>query len=577
MLASPRFKFPIHLLTGILLGIAFPSYPFIRLEALAWVGFVPLLYSVRSKPSFGKFYLDVASAILVWVLISVWWVVLSTPAGALMYFAQTFFLSVPFIIFFFIRKSFGEPAALWSLPFVWTAWEWIYLDLQVSFGWLTLGNSQSNLFWLVQYVDLFGVWAVSFWVMLFNVLIYFAITDWQRQLPLAPSTIRGAGAEGGDGGIRKKGEFYQLIKRVGLISAAMLLLPVLYSIYCFTLRPTANGKVITVSLIQSNIDPWLKWSSDNQQNILATHLQMTDSAIAAAKPDIVIWPETAIPYFILDPSETGSRDLFMLKLSQWQAPVLTGFPHREFYPDSSKRTPSSKFARGYGLYYDSFNSSMLATVDSPQIYHKMKLVPFAERVPYLSELPFLSQLTLDVGGVTSWGIGLEPVNFAFVSKAGDRVKVCGTICYEQLYPGFTAEFVRKGANFLSVITNDAWFGKTYGPYQFAAFARLRSIETRRAMARCANTGLSFFIDAYGRTYGGVPWWEPRIITGQVELSDEQTFYVQHIDLFPKICLAVSLLIMLASAVQLIRLQLQPSASPAVKPKQPKEKISAQKV
>ena len=109
-----------------------------------------------------------------------------------------------------------------------------------------------------------------------------------------------------------------------------------------------------------------------------------------------------------------------------------------------------------------------------------------------------------------------------------------------------AEFVKNGADFLTIITNDGWFSKSYGPYQHAAFARLRCIETRRWMARSANTGISFFIDKFGRTYGEIPWWTPLTTTENIGLSKELTFYVRHIDWFPKLCLAITIVIIIGT-------------------------------
>ncbi len=158
------------LLSGAMLGFAFPTYPFIHLEPLAWIGFVPLLYQLKKTASFGAFYRTAYFSMFIFVLCSVWWVSLSTAVGGvLMYFAQSFFLTVPFVAFYFVWRRTSWTLALSALPFLWTAWEWIYLGMEISFGWLTLGNSQSYLFWLIQYIDLFGVWGISFWDMLFNV------------------------------------------------------------------------------------------------------------------------------------------------------------------------------------------------------------------------------------------------------------------------------------------------------------------------------------------------------------------------------------------------------------------------
>jgi apolipoprotein N-acyltransferase len=160
-------------------------------------------------------------------------------------------------------------------------------------------------------------------------------------------------------------------------------------------------------------------------------------------------------------------------------------------------------------------------------------------VPYLDYLPFLSSISIGVAGISSWGRGKEIKLLTLPTLRGDSLRTCGLICYESIYPELVAEFVRRGADFLTIITNDGWFGKSYGPYQHAAFARLRCIETRRAMARCANTGISLFIDRYGRGYGEIPWWEEAFSIATLDIGEGETFYVRHTDLLPKFCLLIS--------------------------------------
>lgn len=514
--------------SGLLLGLAFPSYPGVHLEVLAWFGLVPLLLQLKDIHSFKALFRHSYVAMLMMVFASVWWISLSTVMGGfLTYFAQTLFMTVPFIIFFFLKERLGWKAALWTLPFLWTAWEWLYLDMDISFGWLTLGNSQANLFWLVQYVDLFGTWAISFWLILFNVLLVFAVEKWENNW-----------------------KNIGFLKDAGKLSAAMLALPLLYSATIFLHADESNDKnQVTVSIIQPNIDPFAKWETMTRREILERHLTMSDSVVASEPPDLLVWPETTIPYFILLPNAHRYRKKLFAAVKKWDTPVLTGLSDAVFYADSSQRKAGSKYDRRKKQYYDTFNSAMLVRPDTdwPEVFHKMKLVPFAERVPYMEHVPFLSFATVQLAGISSWGRGEEMRVFSFNSRSGDSVKVCCLICYESIYPGFTAEYAARGVEFLTVITNDGWFSKSYGPYQHAAFARLRSIETRRAMARCANTGISFFIDQYGRTYGEIPWWQMHSTTAPVTLSSKQSFYVRHIDLFPKICGIMTVLI-LASAV-----------------------------
>lgn len=502
-----------------MLGFAFPTYPFIHLEPLAWIGFAPLLYQLKKAESFKAFYRTAYFGLFIFVICSVWWVSLSTAVGGvLMYFAETFFLTLPLCVFYFIWRRANWTLALLSLPFIWTAWEWIYLDMEISFGWLTLGNSQSYLFWLIQYIDLFGVWAASFWIMLFNVLALMLYERYERH--------------------REKSKF---ICEGITLGGAMILPPLIYSLFMLSTPLPTKSAPATVTIIQPNIDPFVKWGRHQEDFVMQKHYEVTDKALRAGSVDMILYPETTIPFYILEPHNHAQREKLWAKVAEWNAPLLTGFPDVVRYDDSAKRQAGARFDKYSGKYYDSFNSSMLIAPNQPepQIYHKMKLVPFAERVPYLDYIPFLSSITIGVAGISSWGRGDDIKLLSFPTRRGDTLRTCGLICYESIYPGLVAQFVKRGADFLTVITNDGWFGKSYGPYQHAAFARLRCIETRRAMARCANTGISLFIDRYGRAYAEIPWWQEAFTTADLDIGEGETFYVRHIDLFPKLCLLLS--------------------------------------
>ncbi len=519
-------EFKPSIISGLLLGLSFPSYPFIHLEFLAWVALVPFLIDTKHETQFLVFFRKSYVMMVTLAAVSVWWISLSTVlGGALTLIAQSFFMTLPLMVFFYLKKHLKWQTALFALPFVWTAWEWIYLEMDISFGWLSLANSQSNLFLLVQYVDLFGAWAISFWILLFNVLAITLVEKHKTQWRTA--------------GFAK--DFSKLL-------LVMVTPPLLYSAYCFLVKDTQDHKKIKVAIIQPNIDPFEKWETMTRRDILDRHMILTDSVLTSHQPDMILWPETAIPYFILFDSAKRYKNMLFSKVLKWQTPLLTGFSDAIYYADSTQKQAGAKYDKRRKQYYDTFNASMLMTPEqiTPQVYHKMQLVPFAERVPYMEHFSFLSFATVKIAGISSWGRGDEMKLFSFKSKVQDTVKVCGLICYESIYPGFMAEFVKNGADFLTIITNDGWFSKSYGPYQHAAFARLRCIETRRWMARSANTGISFFIDKFGRTYGEIPWWMPLTTTENIGLSKELTFYVRNIDWFPKLCLAITIVIIIGA-------------------------------
>ncbi|MDX2128443.1 MAG: apolipoprotein N-acyltransferase [Chloroherpetonaceae bacterium] len=568
--------FPV--LSGVLIGFAFPTYPFIRLELLAWFGLIPILIHISRVESFSAAFRSSYLTTFVMTLCSVWWVSLSTVAGGvLMYFAQSFFSTIPFLIHYQLSKWLPRKINLLLLPLVWTVWEWIYLDLEISFGWITLGNSQANFWQFFQFIDLTGVWGISFWLVLFNVLILLLL----ETAAFDPNYIRQLSESSVHLSKETASLLRSIIAKVSVIKLLMILPPLLYSLTIFSL-PEPESKSLTVAIVQPNLDPFLKWNSGPEtlvkkqiDPVIKSFLNSTQSF--DKNPELFVFPETAFAFYLLNAGYRPLLESIHQFSTALNAHILCGFADFMMYENDADRQAGAKRDQFQGKYFDSFNSAFLLSpspnqplspylprlksrlldslrmnYENPQVYHKMKLVPFAERVPYMDLIPFISDLTFSVAGISSWGRGKEQRNFQFITKSNDTVKVPGLICYESIYPRFVSEFVAQGATMLTVITNDGWFSKSYGPYQHAAFAKLRCIETRRAMARCANTGISFFIDRYGRSYGEIPWWEERITTANVPQYQDISFYVRYPDLLPKISLVLIGLVIIGVGVNRIK-------------------------
>jgi apolipoprotein N-acyltransferase len=191
----------------------------------------------------------------------------------------------------------------------------------------------------------------------------------------------------------------------------------------------------------------------------------------------------------------------------------------------------------------------------PQIYRKMRLVPFAERVPYVDYIPWLGHLTFSLAGLNGWGQGHDTTVMQFHSSKYGKVKIANIICYESIFPGLVTEFVRKGAQALTLVTNDGWYATSYGPYQHLAIGRMRCIENRRAMARCANTGLTVIINKYGSIMAEIPWWQEQTLTAELPLESSITFYTGNPDLVPKTAAAISALLILIAVFKKTRKKL----------------------
>jgi apolipoprotein N-acyltransferase len=179
-------------------------------------------------------------------------------------------------------------------------------------------------------------------------------------------------------------------------------------------------------------------------------------------------------------------------------------------------------------YIDKFNSAIqVDTTGNYQVYHKSRLVVGVEKMPYPRVFGFLNDLILDLGGSTGTR-GTQEHRETFNSHR-DSVSIAPVICYESIYGAYVSKYVDNGANFIFIMTNDGWWGETIGYRQHLHYARLRAIETRRSIARSANTGISCFINQKGRIIKSTNWWEEAAIRETIHANDEKTFYVQYGD------------------------------------------------
>ncbi len=571
-----------YALSGVLMGLSWPSYPYVRLEVFTWIWMVPMLLALKSVKTFWRYLLNVVVALFIFSVFGEYWLITSTKLGALLlFFVCTVVYSVPLIALFFIRRALGWRLALWLLPVVWTAWDWLYHRSDGSFGWLAMGVTQSNLYWLVQYVDITGVWGITFWLVLFNVLIVRALDEFRIAnfgLRIDCTTPHEESQYLRTSGIQRSTIRNRLIRRLAVSAAAMLLPPLAYSAFIFinAARTTATDREISVLLIQPNIDPWQKFDTKSGPAVLGKTLALTDSALANQKPDLIVWPESAVPYFFDE--NRPVQEVVKRAVARWDTPLLTGVMDRRIKNDSQTQTP-----RGDNT--ELFNAALMLTpgatkpaeslvrkssgtgpqvtgndprarhwsdVKTSDLYRKRILMPFVERVPLVEQFPALSRLAINVGGSGGFTRGQEPTVFSFRDRQGENVTVGTAICYDQEYPAEMAESVRNGAEMLAVITNEGYWSKTQGAYEMAAFTRLRAIEMRRSIARAANTGISGLIDPLGRMYGEVPWWSEQSVSGKLKLSRQMTLYVRYTDFFPKACLW--LLLGLAAAICLQRLR-----------------------
>jgi apolipoprotein N-acyltransferase len=485
------------LLSGLVLGPSGPFYPAVPTGWLAWVALVPLLLDLREKRTLRAELIRVAVTSTVTALFFTSFLLLASPWGyvaGILVSSSVFW--VPLASLSLLRRVLGWRGAAFVLPFLWTFWEWLYNQAEFSFAAIRLGHSQVEFWWLVQYVDVTGVNGVSCWVALLNVLLAMAIDARAR---LRPPQFRA---------------------RIAIVITVMFGLPISYGAVVWW--QTSPKPTITVALVQPNWNPW----QEKSPQALQRSIEHTAAAIARQHPDLVIWHEGAAPALTF--SEQADRATLQQAVNDWRTPLLTGTTDRQnglIYNAAVLLTPTTTPANDY-FFQDK--------------YYKRRLYPFVERAPYVDRFAWLQRFRLQIGTGGEYTPGTAATVFTFQDQQGVPHRVATMLCYEQMYPEQTAEFVRSGAEFLAIQTNEGWFSQTHGPHLLAALSRLRAIELRRSLARAANTGITTFIDPWGRMYGTVPWWSEQVATATVTLSHDLTFYARYPNAFALLCGALVL-------------------------------------
>ena len=292
-------------------------------------------------------------------------------------------------------------------------------------------------------------------------------------------------------------------------------------------------KVVRSAIIQTNVDPFNKWSG-NPDQIVNSYMSQLDSSLTY-NPYLIVVHETAVPYYFFEQTYFYNTVKFLDFVNMNRKYLLMGIPYLQYYNDSSNAPKDSKISSITHRRYKTYNSAILIEPDKNkneyQIHEKAKLVPFSENVPYSNAFPFLSKWIRWGVGISSWNAG----DSLLVFKLNDQLyhknlHFVTLVCFESVFSDYVSEGVKNGAEFLVIITNDGWFGKSSGPIQHQQFAILRAIENRKWIIRAAQTGISCFIDPLGNTYNKLHIDTKGIIVKNIIANDEKTFYSLHGDM-----------------------------------------------
>ena len=484
------------------------------------VGFVPLLWISGSydgsRRSWRGMFGWATLTFVLWNALTVWWIWNATPVGPFAAtLASTTLNMIAFMLFHTVSKKAPAALAYTTLAAAWIATEYWYTTGEFSWPWLVLGNGFSHEVWAVQWYEYTGVFGGSLWVLASNMAVFEALR--RRTL------------------------------RRSLAAAAVVVLPLAASlaIRCGWKQPDEG--TVRVSIVQPNVDCYDKFHGDaeRQQRNIAELLHEVP-----AGAQFILLPETAVPEHYWEPSLSdapGGRTpgAFWLELTDSlrtahpEAMLVTGANTLRRY-EAGAQTRTARYNRLDGSYYDIFNTAVgIDSAGRVSLHHKGRLVIGVENTPTWV-FDVLKFLVIDLGG-TLGQIGMGQHGTAF-GHAGATVGPA--ICYEGLYGDFCGDFVRRGAQFLAIISNDGWWGDTPGYKHLFSISRLRAIEHRRAIARSANTGRSGFISARGDVGQTLGWEQRGVITADVPLSSQETFYTRYGDYIARIAEYVLLLCML---------------------------------
>jgi apolipoprotein N-acyltransferase len=500
-------------LTGFALGLSFPPFPF---HGLALVALVPLLARWSRQPALAMLFREAYAAFLIATALSGYWVLFhaDTLKGLMMgagLLAFPLLLTLPVLASSYVLRRLGLVPGLLALGCGWLAVEYLLTAGPVAFPWLLLGHTQAEALLFNQFADLGGVGGLSLWVLAVNVAVFAAL----RSRALTPRFA------------------------VTLVALTLVLLPVGYRGWRLsTLPPAVDTAHVVVVQPALSAQAWSEVANLDRVQLLA---DLSDAALGwgappgattPPRPDLVVWPEAALPVF----PEARLQQTLYARLSNWAArrdvPLLTGAVTR--FDTAPALTVEPFLAQRAAETSPYYNSALLFDGRSTQQYDKIRMLPVADRVPAAGLVP--GQV---LGATRSFGVGGAQTTF----RAG-RFSLSTLVALEALFGDHARRAVPAGADFFAVLTNTGWWSYEGAHRQFVALARLRAVETRRALVLASVTGGSGMILPDGTTSELAGWMEHEALTVDVPVRTDLTTYVRTGDLVYRGASLVALLLAL---------------------------------
>lgn len=519
--------------SGLALGIGFPGY--LAFPLLLFGALMPLLWlerdivKIKGKASGGVFFPYLYHSFFLWNIISTFWVANSSlGAGIFTFLANTLLMTIPWVLFHYAKFNMPKTRYL-SLIVFWICYENLHYHWDLAWPWLTLGNSFAQWPQLVQWYEYTGVFGGSLWVLLLNILLLKMVDE-----------------------VKAGGKIVQ--NRMLRWWAVVFFIPVMVSLgIYFTYQP--QGKPLEVAVVQPNYEPhYVKFNVPEEVQL--TRFLELSKLVVTDRTKYLVCPEASFGpaethQFSEYPAIIGFRRFLQdhpglnLVMGMDSYTILrSGDPH-------SKATREYRFSNGEIRFLESLNAAVQITENPMQeipVYKKSKLVPGPEIFPFRSILFFMEPVVKKFQGTVE-GVATQPERSAFSSQWG---RVGPAICYESVFGQYFTGYIQQGAQAIFIMTNDGWWDNTPGHLQHLYIASLRSIETRRDIARSANTGVSAFINQRGDIQQATRYDEATAIRSEILFSDAKTFYVKWGDLIARISLLVAMMLAASLVVKVIK-------------------------
>lgn len=469
---------------AILLSLSFPPFDLAVFQIPAFVFLFRL--TALSNSTRQLIYYAYPSFVL-WNVAVTYWLMMATIAGGLAaILANALLMVIPLV---FIRKLFTSKinpflAAFFAASF-WVTYEFLHHNWDLAWPWLALGNGWANSTSVIQYISFTGIWGVSFWIIITAALVFQYLTTKQKPLLYSGLTI-------------------------------FLIFPLLSVLSLLSYQPDKQNPV-EVAIVQPNSDSYQDYGGLSSLDELVHKLLSLSGDAVTADTDVLIWPENALDANL--PFENYHFTRIKDSLDTWNTSLITGTGYVDFYDLENRPDVFRQSANGRA--YNIYNSAFHLQPDQPnELYKKGKLVPIVERMPFVEFLQRIDVLNLvDWGTNSGYGLGTETKVFDVNNQ-----KTPALICYDSVFPGWVNKFVNQGAGFITIITNDGWWGNSSGHVQHFAYARLRAIEHRQWVARSANNGISGIIAPDGGIVKETEYWTEAAFSHTIYSTNQKTVY-----------------------------------------------------